>query len=101
MNNSRPCRFINLSGEIEWHLRVVESGSPRILVECPKNRPRFANCAADPIRQYGFGVGQVMQNKPNRPSARRMFASQLLSAQVEVFERSISRRFEMCNDVHT
>jgi len=65
IDDSVANRFEDLAGEIERHLRVIESLRPRILIHHPEDRTNLAQHAADAVEEDGLAIGEVVQDIAN------------------------------------
>ena len=55
-------RFVYLPGDVERHLRIVESLRPRILIHHPYDRTRFTEHSTDAIEKNGLAIREVVKD---------------------------------------
>ncbi len=91
-------RFVYLPGDMERHLRIVESLRPRILIHHPQHRTRLAKHSTDAIEEDGLVVGEVLQDIANRPLARRVRAREVAVIEREAFQRLVSGPFKLSDE---
>jgi len=53
-------RFVDVSGEVQWDARIVESLSPRILIHHPYDRTRLTEHSTNAIEENGLAIGEVV-----------------------------------------
>jgi len=55
-------RFIYALGDIERHVRIVETPSPCILIHHPQHRTRLTKHSTDAIKEDGLAIGEMVQD---------------------------------------
>ena len=54
--------FIYMPGDVERHLRIVQSLRPGILIHHPYDRTRLTEHSTDAIEENGLAVGEVVKD---------------------------------------
>jgi hypothetical protein len=62
INDCVANRFVDTPGDVERHLRIVESFSPSILIHHPYDRTRLAEHSTDAIEENGLAIGEVVED---------------------------------------
>ena len=58
-------RFVDVPGDVERHLRIVESLRPGILVHHPYDRTWLTEHATDAIEEHRLAIGEVVKDMPD------------------------------------
>src|SRR5215207_1574726 len=76
-------RFVDLSRDVERHLRIVEPLGPGILIKDPKDLTRFAQDSANALEENRLAIGEVVENKSDGPLAWSICARQIARVERE------------------
>ena len=55
-------RFVDMPGDVERHVRIVESLRPGILVHHPYDRTWLTKHATDAIKEHRLAIGEVVKD---------------------------------------
>ena len=58
-------RFVDVPGDVERHLRIVQSLRPGILIHHPQDRAWLTEHSTDAIKENRLAIGEVVKNMPD------------------------------------
>ena len=65
IDDSIADRLIDSARELERHLGVIQAAGPGILIVNPEHLTRLAEHSTNAVEQYGFAVGEVVEDISN------------------------------------
>jgi hypothetical protein len=88
-----------MPGDIQRHVRIVETPRPCILIHHPNHRTRLTEHSTDAIEEDGLAIGEVMQDIGDGPLAWAVGAREIALGEREALQRLVASPFKLLNEV--
>ena len=100
VDHTRANGLIDVSRELEWQVAVVEARGKGILIERPQDLARLTDDSPNAIEENGFGIGEVVQQKPDGPFAGRVGQGERVRVEGVEAQRLVACLFELLDELH-